>query len=148
MSTVPALEGSGVQRRVRPDMMGRAGRCVMSGAEDFETGGFRVFPVTGLPEVGPGDDLAALIAARARLRDGDVVVVASKVVSKAEGRIRDLRSVQVSDDAVLCGNSASTDPRVVQVALDEAHEVLRLLPILVSTTHRGIVGTFSGVDMS
>jgi coenzyme F420-0:L-glutamate ligase / coenzyme F420-1:gamma-L-glutamate ligase len=120
----------------------------MSGSDDSEAGGFCVFPVTGLPEVGPGDDLAAMIASRARLREGDVAVVASKVVSKSEGRIRDLRTVQVSDDAVRCGSAAHTDPRVVQVALDEAHEVLRLLPILVSTTREGFVGTFSGVDMS
>jgi len=118
----------------------------MSGSHDPESGGFCVLPVTGIPEVHLHDDLAALIAARARLCEGDVLVVASKVVSKAEGRVRDLRTVQASDDAVRCGQSANLDPRWVQVALDDAREVLRLLPVLVSVSHHGFVGTFTGVD--
>ena len=55
--------------------------------------GLSVLPVTGLPEIRPGDDLAALLATAADLADGDVLVVTSKVVSKAEGRL-----VSVSGD--------------------------------------------------
>ena len=76
--------------------------------------------VAGLPEVRPGDDLAAMIAERAELRDGDVLVVAQKVVSKAEGRLRDLRSVRPSPRALDYAERHQSDPRVVQLVLDES----------------------------
>src|SRR5205807_9167476 len=56
----------------------------------------RVIPVAGLPEIGDGDDLGALISERAELEDGDVIVVAQKVVSKAEGRVVRLADVEPS----------------------------------------------------
>ena len=66
-----------------------ARRAATSGeaASTDPTAGLAVTPITGLPEIHPGDDLAALIAARAALHDGDVVCVAHKVVSKAEGAL-------------------------------------------------------------
>ena len=63
----------------------------------------QIVPVEGLPEIRAGDDLAALIAGRAELRDRDILVVAHKVVSKAEGRIVDLADVLVGGRAVDAG---------------------------------------------
>jgi coenzyme F420-0:L-glutamate ligase/coenzyme F420-1:gamma-L-glutamate ligase len=94
-----------------------------------------IFAVTGLPEVGPGDDLAAMIAAASSLRDGDVVVVTQKIVSKAEGRV-----VAVDPDDALARQ---------ELALDEAVRVLRRRGDLVVTeTRHGFVCANSGVDLS
>ena len=77
--------------------------------------------VEGLAEVQPGDDLGRLIGAAATLQNGDVLVVAQKVVSKSEGRIIDLGTVTASADAVriASGLVAAPDPRMVQVVLEE-----------------------------
>src|SRR5437764_8485039 len=89
--------------------------------------GFSVTPVEGLPELREGDDLAGLIAERAELVDGDVVVVAQKAVSKVEGRVVALADVEPSDEArAIAGEEA--DPRRIQVILDEAVELVRVRP--------------------
>ena len=82
--------------------------------------------VGGLPEIEPGADLAALIAERAQLQDGDVLVVAQKAVSKAEGRIVRLADVDPSDRARELAVDA--DPRHVQVILDETARIVRSRP--------------------
>jgi coenzyme F420-0:L-glutamate ligase/coenzyme F420-1:gamma-L-glutamate ligase len=103
----------------------------------------------GLPEVAPGDDLAALIAARAGdLRDGDVVVVAHKVVSKAEGRVRDLDDVEPAPRARELAKRLDRDPRHVQAVLDEAVEVIRDERVLICRTRYGFVCANAGVDAS
>jgi coenzyme F420-0:L-glutamate ligase/coenzyme F420-1:gamma-L-glutamate ligase len=110
--------------------------------------GFSVTPVEGLPELREGDDLAALIADRAQLRDGDVVVVAQKAVSKVEGRVVALAGVEASDQArELAGDEA--DPRRIQVILDEAAELVRVRPpLLIARTRHGFVAGSAGVDAS
>ena len=65
-----------------------------------------IVPVEGLPEIEEGDDLGALIAARAQLEDGDVVVVAQKAVSKAEGRVVRIEDVEASDAGPRAGGRA------------------------------------------
>ncbi len=111
-----------------------------------------VIPLVGLPELVTGDDLAALLASaaleRGGLRDGDVVVVAQKAVSKVEGRVVRLEEVVPSARAVeLAG--AEGDPRQVEVILSEAREVMRSRPPLVITeTHHGFVCASAGVDAS
>ena len=107
-------------------------------------------PVIGLPEVTPGDDLAGLLAERAELADGDILVVAQKVVSKAEGRTRDLTDVVASDEAVRLAPHlvAQPDPRFVQVVLDESVRVLRTERVLITQTRHGFVCANSGVDQS
>ena len=78
--------------------------------------------VEGLPEIRPGDDLGRLDrrANAGPLRNGDVVVVAQKVVSKAEGRIRATsRGDSVRAEAIVLARGSSADPRMVQVVLDE-----------------------------
>jgi coenzyme F420-0:L-glutamate ligase/coenzyme F420-1:gamma-L-glutamate ligase len=105
--------------------------------------------VPGLPEVRPGDDLAAMIAAAAELRPGDVVVISQKVVSKAEGRLVELGSVQLSERARELARALDKDPRAVQVVLDESTEVLRAeRGVLITRTRQGLVCANAGVDQS
>jgi coenzyme F420-0:L-glutamate ligase / coenzyme F420-1:gamma-L-glutamate ligase len=110
--------------------------------------GFAVLPVEGLPELQEGDDLAELIAERAELTDGDVVVVAQKAVSKIEGRVVALAGVEPSEQArELAGDEA--DPRRIQVILDEAVELVRVRPpLLIARTGHGYVCGSAGVDAS
>ena len=99
----------------------------------------------------PGDDLAALLAAAAPadLTDGDVLVVAHKVVSKAEGRLRDLADVHAGERARALARDHGKDERVVQVVLDESAEVLRAeRGVLVCLTRHGFVCANAGVDRS
>ena len=106
--------------------------------------------VDGLPEIGAGDDLAQLIGARIGLVAGDIVVIAQKVVSKAEGRTRNLADVTASDDAVRLAPDliAQPDPRFVQVVLDESVRILRTQRVLITETRHGFVCANSGVDHS
>ena len=106
--------------------------------------------VDGLPEIVAGDDLAQLIGARISLVAGDIVVVAQKVVSKAEGRTRDLADVTASDEAVRLAPDlvAQPDPRFIQVVLDESVRILRTQRVLITETRHGFVCANSGVDHS
>ena len=114
----------------------------------------RVIPVEGLPEVAEGDDLAALIAAAARLAPGDVVVVAQKVVSKAEGRVVALAEIEPSQQArELAGEAAAAtaakDARQVEVILREATRLVRIRPpLVIAETRHGFVCASAGVDAS
>ncbi len=112
---------------------------------------FRVFGLEGIPEVEPGDDLVALLAEAAErsggLEEGDVLVVAQKVVSKAEGRIVRLDDVVASRRAREL--AADRDPRHVQVILDETARIVRSRPpLVISETHHGFVCASAGVDAS
>jgi coenzyme F420-0:L-glutamate ligase / coenzyme F420-1:gamma-L-glutamate ligase len=109
-----------------------------------------LFGVDGLPEVKPGDDLAALVATRIELLAGDLVVVAQKVVSKSEGRTRHLADVTASDEAVRLATRliAAPDPRLVQVVLDESVRVVRSERTLITETRQGFVCANGGVDHS
>ena len=104
-------------------------------------------PVDGLPEIREGDDLAALIAQRAELRDGDVLVVAQKAVSKSEGRVVALAEVEPSERArELAGDG---DPRRVEVILRESARVIRSRPpLVIAETRHGFVCASAGVDSS
>ena len=106
--------------------------------------------VEGLPEVRPGDDLGDLISTKAKLEPRDVLVVAQKVVSKSEGRLRDLASVVAGDEARRIATQlvALPDPRLVQVILDESVRVLRSQRVLITETRHGFVCANSGVDQS
>ena len=105
--------------------------------------------VTGLPEVAPGDDLAVLIAGAIDLVDGDIVVVTSKIVSKAEGRVVDLVDVTPSPFADDWASRWEKDPRVVEVVLAESRRIVRQIgPVLITETRHGLVCANSGVDQS
>lgn len=106
----------------------------------------------GLPEARPGDDCAALIA-RAMPSGGpaadDVLVVAHKFISKAEGRIRALSSVVPGARAQALARELGKDARHVQVVLDETREIRRAAHgVLISVTHHGFVCANAGVDAS
>ena len=114
-----------------------------------------IFGVEGLGEIVPGDDLAALIAAAADapgghgIVDGDVVVVTSKVVSKAEGAIIDLADVTPGEFATRWANDWDKDPRVVEVVLAQSRRIVRQSgPVLITETHHGYVCANAGVDQS
>jgi coenzyme F420-0:L-glutamate ligase/coenzyme F420-1:gamma-L-glutamate ligase len=109
--------------------------------------GFTVSAVRGLPELREGDDLAALIAERASLDEGDVVVVAQKAVSKIEGRIVRLDDVEPS--ARTHELAAEADPRRIEVILREAKRVVRSRgSLLITETPHGFICASSGVDAS
>jgi coenzyme F420-0:L-glutamate ligase/coenzyme F420-1:gamma-L-glutamate ligase len=106
--------------------------------------------VEGLPEVRPGDDLGDLISSKATLKGADVLVVAQKVVSKSEGKLRNLATVEASDEAKRIAAQLINlpDPRLVQVVLDESVRVLRSQRVLITETRHGFVCANSGVDQS
>ena len=113
----------------------------------------QLLPLTGLPEIREGDDLAALMIEAARgkrvgLRNDDVLVVAQKIVSKAEGSAVRLSSVQPSARAVQMAAAGNKDPRLVEVILQESRRIVRDDPVLIVETHHGFVCANAGVDHS
>ena len=105
--------------------------------------------LSGLPEVRPGDDLAALLAAAGDLRPGDVLAVAHKVVSKAEGRVVRLADVTPGSRATALAVEQGRDPRQVEVILSETAELVRAdAGRLICRTHHGFVCANAGVDAS
>ena len=109
--------------------------------------------IEGLPLVRPGDDLFTIlmeaIDAQTSLRDGDVLVVAQKIVSKAEGRAVRLADVAPSVDAVALAAETDKDPRLVQLILDESVAVVRKRPGVLIVRHRlGFVSANAGIDQS
>jgi len=113
-----------------------------------------VFGVEGLPEIAPGDDLAAQIveastAAGSPLADRDVVVITSKIVSKAEGCAIELDDVEPSAFATSWAERWEKDSRVVEVVLRESKRIIRQIgPVLITETHHGFCCANSGVDQS
>ncbi len=113
-----------------------------------------VTALAGIPEIRPGDDLAAVIADAATangetITDGDVVVVAQKIVSKAEGRYADLARVTPSDEARSFAAEVEKDPRLVELILSQSTEVLRYRPGVLIVAHRlGLVLANAGIDTS
>jgi Uncharacterized conserved protein len=96
--------------------------------------GFSATPVTGIPELREGDDLAALIADQIELEDGDVLVVAQKAISKIEGRVVRLDDYEPSDQAreiAVADPENQTDPRRIEAILQEAKRIVRVRPPLV-----------------
>ena len=112
-----------------------------------------------IPEIRPGDDLSgAIVASWRRLladdagltpRPGDVLVVTQKVVSKAEGQIVDLRTIEPRPEAIAFGERWDRDPRQVEVVLRESVTVLRMEQgVIISRTRHGYVCANAGVDAS
>ena len=124
----------------------------MSSRDDSPPGVVSVIPLEGLPELEESDDLALLLHAAAErvggLRDGDVIVVAQKAVSKVEGRIVRLADIEPSARAIeLAGPEG--DPRHVEAILRESVEVVRSRPpLVIAETRHGFVCASAGVDAS
>ncbi len=109
----------------------------------------RAIPVVGLPEIEARAVLGELIAARAEPRAGDVVVISQKVVSKAEGRVRDLASVSPGAEARQLAASLGKEPELVELILEESRAVLRAeRGVLITETRHGFVCANAGIDSS
>ncbi len=119
-----------------------------------DNGPLQIYGVTGLPEIEAGTDLGAVIGNVAAtngtpIADGDIVVVTSKIVSKAEGRTVELASIEPSSFAREWSATWGKDAAVTEVVLREAKRIVRQLgPVLITETHHGFVCANSGVDQS
>lgn len=116
----------------------------------------KIIGVTGIAEVQPGDDLGPMIVAAARTQGTpihiwDVLVVTQKIVSKAEGRLVDLATVEPSNRAVELATPSGRDPRLVELVLRESRSVVRTdleRGVLITETHHGFVCANAGIDAS
>ena len=113
----------------------------------------RAIPVWGMGDVAPGDSIADLVVdvlalGGLRLREGDILVVKHKIVSKAEGRMVELSTVKLSPAARRFAAKNGVDARVIELALREAKRVLRRQHVLITETAHGLVCANSGVDVS
>ena len=113
-----------------------------------------IIGLAGVPMVQPGDDLAAVTiaayaATKLTLDDGDVIVVAQKIVSKSEGRIVEIASVTPSERAIALAAETGKDPRFVEIVLSESRRIVRHRPNLIVAEHRlGFVMANAGIDHS
>lgn len=126
----------------------------MAGLSAGAMSGVRILPVHGLPEIRAGDPLASLIvgaleAGGEQIRERDVLVVAQKIVSKAEGRLLDLGSVEPSRRALAIANRDGRDPRLVEAVLRESNEIIVASERALIVEHRtGAVCAGAGIDRS
>ena len=114
----------------------------------------RIFGLRGFPLVNPGDDIVRLILKTARtlhirIRDGDIIVVGHKIISKSQGRIVKLSEVNPSQPAIKIARRSSKDPRLVQLVLDESKRIIKVSPgIILAETKQGTVCLNAGIDKS
>lgn len=113
----------------------------------------RLFRIPGLPEIRKGVNLPTLILKGAKqaglcVEDGDILVIAQKIVSKAEGAVVRLATVKPSDKARGLAEQMKKDPRVVQLVLKESRRILRSGRVLIVETHHGFVCANAGIDHS
>ncbi len=126
----------------------------MDARGEGESASVQIIGLRGAPEIAPGADLTELIVAAAErtglaLRDRDIVVVTHKAVSKAEGRLVDLRTVEPSALALEFGARWGRDPRHVEIVLRESARVVRMdRGLIVAQTRQGLVCANAGVDQS
>lgn len=119
----------------------------------FAGSALQMFRVPGLPEIERGADLAKQIVAAAkkaglRFEAEDILVVAQKIVSKAEGAVVRLATVKPSAEALELGEQLKKDPRVVELVLKESRRILRRDRVLIVETHHGFVCANAGIDHS
>jgi coenzyme F420-0:L-glutamate ligase/coenzyme F420-1:gamma-L-glutamate ligase len=124
-----------------------------SGSRRRSPGCIELISIPGLPEIREGDDLSRVIFAAARkariiFQNADIVVIAQKVVSKAEGRTARLSSIVPSAHATQLAAKGGRDPRLVEIILRESRRIVREHPVLIVETHHGFVCANAGVDHS
>jgi coenzyme F420-0:L-glutamate ligase/coenzyme F420-1:gamma-L-glutamate ligase len=112
-----------------------------------------ILSIPALPEINAGDDLPEVLVAAVRrahiaLKDGDVLVIAQKIVSKAEGRLRHLSAVVPSPRAIRLAAKLRKDARLIEVILRESRRIVRSDPVLIVETHHGFICANAGVDQS
>lgn len=134
-------------------MAKRSLRPVHRGKPSWASPAIRLFVVPGMPEVRKGDDLAKLISDVARqsailFEDGDIIVIAQKIVSKAEGRLVRLSSIKASAEARRIASKLKKEPKFIEVVLRESRRIVRSYPVLIVETHHGLVCANAGVDRS
>jgi coenzyme F420-0:L-glutamate ligase/coenzyme F420-1:gamma-L-glutamate ligase len=113
----------------------------------------RLFRIPGIPEIRPGSDLAKCLTVAARraairFKDGDILVIAQKVVSKAEGALVRLATVKASPQALALAAKLKKDPRDMEVVLRESRRIVRSEHVLIAETRHGFVCANAGVDHS
>jgi coenzyme F420-0:L-glutamate ligase/coenzyme F420-1:gamma-L-glutamate ligase len=114
----------------------------------------RLIPIRGIPEIRPGDDVGEMIVRAAdemkfKLADGDIVIVAQKIISKAEGRLVNLETVTPSGFAQEIATRQDRDPRLIEVVLSESANVIRMdAHVLITETKHGFICANAGVDRS
>ena len=111
-------------------------------------GKVEAIPVKGLPVVKKGDDIARMIAERVELMDGDVVVICSTVVSKAEGRVKKLEDYIPSQKALEIAKKVDKPPEFIQAVIEESDEILFDYPFLLVKAKFGNICVNAGVDAS
>lgn len=139
--------------RSREKMRRRKPRASKLRVGEFGIRSLQLLAIPGMPEIRRGDELSARIveaAAKARLRfeDGDVVVVAQKIVSKAEGAIVSLANVKPSEKAEALATELKKDARAIELVLRESRRILRSERVLITETKHGFVCANAGVDHS
>ena len=115
-----------------------------------------IIGIRGIPEIKAGDDVAEHIVKAANtqgtpISSGDILVVTQKVVSKAEGRVVDLRNVEPSTRATRIANESGKDPRLVDLILRESRRIVRMAPdrgVIITETRHGFVCANAGIDAS
>lgn len=113
-----------------------------------------IIPIPGIPQIQPGDDLPSLLLdaidqAKVGLKNSDIVVMCQKIVSKAEGAIVDLKTIEPSPFAQQIAAMWEKDPRVVEVVLRESSRIVRMKNgVVITETKQGWVCANSGVDES
>ena len=123
-------------------------------AKATKPGEIRLIPIALADEIAPGDSIAdellkALGRKRERLRSGDILVVKHKIVSKAEGRLVDLATIEPTTDSKTWAEQYELDPRVIELALRESRAVIRRQNgVLITETQHGFLCANSGIDVS
>lgn len=126
----------------------------VNGSKSVRDGAVRILPIEGIGDVVEGDALDAMIAdaidfSVGNLLTGDVVVVTHKVVSKAEGRLVDLKTVEPSGFAIRWAAEWQKDPRQIEVVLNESKRIVRMSRgLIISETDHGFICANAGVDAS
>jgi coenzyme F420-0:L-glutamate ligase / coenzyme F420-1:gamma-L-glutamate ligase len=116
------------------------------------TEGLRLIPIQVVEEIHPGDNLAEILLhslGKYSLQSGDILVVKHKIVSKSEGHLIDLSTVQPMQESIDWATQYDLDPRVIELALREARAVIRRKNgVLITETHHGFICANSGIDVS
>jgi len=112
-----------------------------------------IVPIGEVPLIKPGDDLPSLLVEslkeiQSELASGDLLVVSHSIVSMAEGRLYALSEVEVSEKARQLATELGREPEYIQLALDNAVDIIRERPVLITRTTHGLVTDYSGVDKS
>jgi coenzyme F420-0:L-glutamate ligase / coenzyme F420-1:gamma-L-glutamate ligase len=113
----------------------------------------RLLSIPGIPEIRPGNDLAKCVAdaarrAAMRFENGDVLVIAQKIVSKSEGALVSLASLKLSKQALVLAAQMKKDPRAIEIVLRESRRIVRSDHVLITETRHGFVCANAGVDHS